>query len=341
MGPVVAVIDSGIDDAYFRGHCGMFTGAFSCISDQEGKEFVSDHFPQDENGHGTMVVDLIHALNPRCRFLVVKILNADCLATTGALAEALRFLCTQQVDIIHMSISVTQEDDQAPEITRLCTELSQQGKVIVCSVENRKQESFPAYLPSVQGVTGGVFRNSRDCNFDPCRNIQFVCDATPTLVSGFKSRPSLFSGNSKAACVATSIIAGIKQETNSKEYDPVGNWLSLLRAEAPFLEITGGEVPCIQSNRDIDFAYYEWNAADVFGDVCDIFGCDKTEVLSERMIYACEDFSGERFECLFDRISQRLDIAIDPIGLRYVSMEWLWCLFEYIDQVYKQERNKR
>ena len=36
MGPVIAVIDSGIDDAYFRGHCGMFTGAFSCISDQEG-----------------------------------------------------------------------------------------------------------------------------------------------------------------------------------------------------------------------------------------------------------------------------------------------------------------
>ena len=74
---------------------------------------------------------------------------------------------------------------------------------------------------------------------------------------------------------------------------------------------------------------------------CDIFACEKTEVLSERLIYACADFSGGRLERLFDRISQRLGIAIDPIGLRYVSMEWLWCLFEYIDQVYKQERNKR
>ncbi len=341
MRPVIAVIDSGIDDAYFRGHSGMFTGSFSCISEQEDKEFVSDQFPQDENGHGTMVVDLIHVLNPQCRFLVVKILNADCLATTGSLAEALRFLCTQQVDIIHMSISVTQEDDQAPEITRLCTELRQQGKVIVCSVENRKKESFPAYLPSVLGVAGGVFRNSGDYNFEPRRNIQFVCDATPTLVSGFKSRPSLFSGNSKAACVATSVIARIIQETNSNRNYHIESRLPLLNATTPFLEITGGEMPCIQSNREIDFAGYEWNAAGVFGDVCDIFGCDKTEVLSERMIYSCEDFSGERFKFLFDRISERLGMEFYPNGLQYVSIEWLWCLFEYIDQVYKQEGNKR
>lgn len=339
MEPVVAVIDSGIDDEYFRSHPDMFIGTFSCVSNQNGRYSMSDQFPDDTNGHGTMVVDLIHALHSKCKFLVLKILNRDCLATTGSLAATLKFLCTQQVDVVHMSISVVQQDDQTAEITRLCNKLNQQGKIIVCSVENRKKESFPASLPSVIGVMGGVFSTCTDYDFDPGRNIQFVCDATPSVVSGLWSKPSLFSGNSKAACVATSLITSVMPQIGSKENYCADDLLSTLVRTAPFWTLKSGTIPCINANKKIDFDCYEWCNIDVINDVCAIFDCKIDIMLNERMIDACDDLSGKMFEVLFSYISNRLNIDYHPKVLHYVSFEWLWCLFENVDQVYKQERN--
>lgn len=339
MEPIVAVIDSGIDAVYYRSHPDMFTGTFSCVSNPNGRYIFSDLFPDDSNGHGTMVVDLIHALHSKCKFLVLKILNQDCLATTSSLAAALNFLCTQQVDVVHMSISVIQQDDQTEEITRLCNKLSQQGKFLVCSVENRKKESFPASLPSVIGVTGGVFSTYTDYDFDPDRNIQFVCDATPSVVSGLWSKPSLFGGNSKAACIATSLITSSIPQIGLIENKYADGLLSPLIRTTPFWTLKSGIIPCINANKKIDFDCYEWCDIDVINDVCAIFDCKKDSMLTERMIDACDDLSGKKFEVLFSYISNRLNIDFHPNVLHYVSFEWLWCLFEYVNQVYRQERN--
>ena len=339
MEPVVAVIDSGIDDEYFRSHPDMFIGTFSCVSNQNGRYSMSDQFPYDSNGHGTMVVNLIHALHSKCKFLVLKILNQDCLATTSSLVNALSFLCAQQVDVVHMSISVIQQDDQTAEITRLCNELSRQGKIIVCSVENGKKESFPASLHSVIGVTGGVFSTCTDYDFDPARNIQFVCDATPSIVAGLWGKPSLFSGNSKAACVATSLITSAIPQIGLKENNCADSLLSTLVRTTPFWTLKSGIIPCINANKKIDFDCYEWCDADVINNACAIFECKKDIMLTERMIDACDDLSGKKFEVLYSYISNRLNIDFHPNVLHYVSFEWLWCLFEYVNQVYKQERN--
>lgn len=339
MEPIVAVIDSGIDAIYYRSHPDIFTGTFSCVSTPNGRYSFSNLFPDDSNGHGTMVVDLIHALHSKCKFLVMKILNQDCLATTSSLAATLNFLRTQQVDVVHMSISVIQQDDQTAEITRLCNELSRQGKMIVCSVENRKKESFPASLPSVIGVRGGAFSICTDYDFDPARKIQFVCDATPSVVSGLRSKPSLFSGNSKAACIATSLIASVIPQIGVKENECTDNRLSPLVRKNLFRTLKSGMIPFINTNRKIDFDCYEWCNADVINDVCAIFECKKDSLLAERMIDTCDNLSGKKFEVFFSYISNRLNIDCRPNVLHYVSFEWLWCLFEYVDQVYKQERD--
>lgn len=339
MEPIVAVIDSGIDVAYYRSHPDMFTDTFSCVSVSNGRYSFSNLFPDDSNGHGTMVVDLIHTLYSKSKFLVLKILNQDCLATTSSLAAALNFLCTQHVDVIHMSISVIQKDDKTAEITRLCNKLSQQGKIIVCSVENRKKESFPASLPSVIGVAGGIFSTCTDYDFDPARNIQFVCDATPSVVTGLRSEPNLFSGNSKAACVATSLIASAIPQNGLKENDCADSLLSTLVRTTPFQTLKIGIMPCINANRKMDFGCYEWFDIGVIDDICSIFDCKKDCILVERMINACNDLSGKKFEVLFDYISNRLNINFHPQVLHYANFEWLWCLLEYVNQVYKQERN--
>lgn len=339
MEPIIAVIDSGIDDVYFRSHPDMFIGTFSCVPNQNGRYSISDLYPDDSNGHGTMVVDLIHALHSKCKFLILKILNQDCLATTGSLAAALNFLCTQQVDVVHMSISVIQQDDQTAEITRLCNKLNQQGKIIVCSVENRKKDSFPASLPSVIGATGGVFLTCTDYDFHPDRNIQFVCDATPSVVLGLGSKPSLFSGNSKAACIATSLIVSAIPRIGPKEGNYTDNLLLTLVRTTPFRILKSGIIPYINANKKIDFDCYEWCDKDVINDVCAIFDCEKDIVLTERIIDACDDLSGNRFEVLFSYISNKLNIDFHPNVLHYVSFEWLWCLFDYVNQAYKQERN--
>lgn len=339
MEPIVAVIDSGIDTVYYRSHPDMFTGTFSCVSNPNGSYSFSNRFPDDLNGHGTMVVDLIHALHSKCKFLVLKILNQDCLATTSSLATALNFLCTQQVDVVHMSISVIQQDEQAAEITRLCNKLSQQGKIIVCSVENGKKESFPASLPSVIGVMGGVFSTCTDYDFDPNRDIQFVCDATPSVVSGLGGKPSLFSGNSKAACVATSLITSVIPPNALKENNCTDSLLSTLVRTTQFRTLKSGIMPCINANKKMNLGCYEWFDVDVINDVCAILGCKKDSILTERMIDACDDLSGKKFEALFSYISNRLNIDFHPNVLHYVRFEWLWCLFEYVNQVYKQGRN--
>ena len=339
MGPIVAVVDSGIDEQYYSKHPNMFIDAVSCIINQNGENYISNQFPNDRNGHGTMVVDLIHALHSECKFLVLKILNQDCLATTSSLVAALNFLCTQQVDVVHMSISVIQQDEQTAEITRLCNKLSLQGKLIVCSLENGKEESFPASLPSVIGVTGGVFSPCTDYDFDPERNSQFICDATPSVVLGLGSKPSLFSGNSKAACIATSLIVSAIPRISSKEVNYTDNLLSTIVRTAPFRTLKSGSIPYINSNKKIDFDCYEWCDADVINDVCAIFDCKKDSILTERIIDACDDLSGKKFEVLFNYISNRLSIDFHPNVLHYISFEWLWCLFEYVNQVYTQERN--
>lgn len=338
MIPVVAVIDSGIDKEYYYKNPDIFVDTVSCVERELGNYHISKIFPRDLNGHGTMVVDMIRALNSKCKFLVVKILNSECLATTEMLATALEYLKKQPIDVIHMSIAVTKKDEQFVKISQLCNDLNKQGKMIVCSVENGKDESFPAELPSVFGVSGCVFNCCTNfyLNMESC--IQFLCDATPSLVTGLKGELYLFSGNSKAACAATAKIASIENYNYTKGDKDLNILLWDEENTDKFHFIVKGEIPYIRENRKINLSSYEWCATDILNDFCQSFLCDKNKILKKRLIDVCDNLSGEMFSMFFLCVEKRLNLDLRASVLHYADFEWISCLFDYIDKEYKKRK---
>ena len=158
--PTIAVLDSGLDSDLHKKLQGNIVAGYEYSWDLN-KIVETSSFP-DKNGHGTQCISLIHSLAKDAQIIVVKILNDDGATSGHILALALEFLLKLYVQVVHMSLSVTHEDDSSQRISTCCKRLSDQGAILVCSILNGADDSFPACLPSVLAVQGAVFKQETD-----------------------------------------------------------------------------------------------------------------------------------------------------------------------------------
>lgn len=189
----IAVVDSGVDERMFpnisTGYCFIPSKGATC---------------HDDNGHGSHCISTILHFNPQAQIIPLKVLDSELRASSICLAKALSFLYETDVDLIHLSLSFQQENN---DLYRIIDRLVELGKIVIASFSNKNGvHSYPAEYPFVYGVIGAFFSNEQAFSYkQECSRI--ICSKVPVLVKKGNGKKVFFSGNSKAAAVFTGLIS--------------------------------------------------------------------------------------------------------------------------------------
>lgn len=202
----IAIVDSGIDTGN-KGFNNILGGVCFEYNLKEESVIYSSNY-HDENGHGTLCSSVIKKLMPNAGMFIVKILNEDAKTNSRVLIESLKYLLNTNIRLINLSIA-TVEEDFKHELNEICDLLYKNGKIIICSLDNKSNKSFPAVFQSVIGIRGSNFGFSNDYWYNSNYEIQCVADTTPILVSGLNNTYTMFGGNSKATALFAGIILSI------------------------------------------------------------------------------------------------------------------------------------
>ena len=165
-GPLVAVIDSGIDGGHPE-----FKGRIA-----EGRSFVGGDWATDQQGHGTFVAGIVGAAHDGkgiagiafgSQLLVAKVVRADRTISLEAEVRAIRWAVRRGARVINLSLGGVrdprnpQNDTFSPLEAAAIDYAYRHGVVLVAAVGNADQAparpwpfaSYPAALPHVLGVS--------------------------------------------------------------------------------------------------------------------------------------------------------------------------------------------
>lgn len=201
----VAILDSGINykDSFFKPYI------------KEGKSFIGDDATNyiDENGHGSMCAAAIIKENPCVNLYIGKILDEHNLSNLKILEDSLESLLGQKdVSIISLSLTLVSKRKER-KLQEICEELCKQGKIIICTLANGREKSYPAISSHVIGVRGFILESENTYWFNRKRKIQAVTDVNPYLLRNNRESFQLFGKcNSYATAKFTGIVSRIMQE---------------------------------------------------------------------------------------------------------------------------------
>jgi subtilisin family serine protease len=150
-GVTVAVLDTGadLDHPALAGHL------------TQGVDFVDgDLDPREEGvygqdiafGHGTHVAGLVALAAPEAKIMPVRILRPDGTGQSWLLAQAIRYVMEQNVQVINISYSVHQRSLLIDDLLSLVTS-SLPGAVVVAAAGNSGPSTAPEY-PAAEKVPG-------------------------------------------------------------------------------------------------------------------------------------------------------------------------------------------
>lgn len=199
--PVIAIIDSGVE--YGEKGTGI---AF--VKNDADEIIMSDYF-QDENGHGTIVYNIISKIVPEAVLYTVKIFSNEECVDSDILITALEFLSSDiKPDIIHMSLGVSFCED-IPRLHNACEELTRSGCIMIAAYDNDGSLSYPAAFPFVIGVdTDKSILKIHEYYYVLNSSINIQAVGVSQRLNGMGSRCYDVAGSSFAAPYITSIIAG-------------------------------------------------------------------------------------------------------------------------------------
>lgn len=202
----VAVVDTGVN----RNHEYLKENIIDGVEFKEDNDYIliTDNF-EDENGHGTHCASVIKKEYEDVDLYIVKILNKDGNTNIQILEEALKHLQNIDANIINLSLSVM-KSELVKDLEVICETLKKQGKVIICSVANEFETSFPASFKSVIGVRGFILENENALWYNKTYGIQCIVDNNSYLSCDLNNNYKLFGKcNSYAAAKLTGKVAKI------------------------------------------------------------------------------------------------------------------------------------
>lgn len=219
----VAILDTGID----KSHEYLKDNIIGGISFESREDYiiVSDEY-EDENGHGTACASIIKKEFESAEIFVVKALDNKGRTNIQVLEEALKYLLNTDIKIINLSLSVM-ESELVQDLYAICEELKKQGKIIICSVANGYEHSYPAKFDNVIGVKGFILENENVFWYNQDYDIQCIMDNNSYLRCDVNNSYKLFGKcNSQAAAKLTGKIANIVSESSSIKFDDLNKILS-------------------------------------------------------------------------------------------------------------------
>ncbi len=218
--PIIAIIDSGVDnDIPFKD---KIIGGISFYIKEETLYCNEDI--KDDNGHGTKCIHVINGISSNSLIYVVKIIDESSKRSSFLLLEALKYLLYINVDIINISLSVNGRL-YIHQIDEVIESLNSQGKIIVVSVENGKETSYPANSKNTVGVMGRLmYENKIVCERQ--KEIQIIANSMPVLCLGLKGKYEWFGGNSKATTLVSAQISNFITQSGRYNLDRMMNILA-------------------------------------------------------------------------------------------------------------------
>lgn len=213
----IAIMDTGIDiydtklDKFFKIDYNFQILDIKSISDIN-----------DLQGHGTLCAKTIIEICPNVEIFPIKIFNNEGGTSSLNLVNALKKLIGSDIDLVNISAS-TLNSIYKEELENICDKLHQEGKIIICSHHNKSngQESYPTCFKSVIGVKG----NKRICKDEDYiykinEDIQMYTNSKERFFKT-SNRVTHFGKNSRAAAIATGIIANIYTRLGKVEFKEV------------------------------------------------------------------------------------------------------------------------
>lgn len=196
----IILLDTGIDKIAFKNS--IIGGKHFYV--EEDSIYCDDDF-QDDNGHGTACAYIIQSMFPSAQFYVIKILDRKAKTIYPVLETALEYCLNLKYKIINLSLAMLEEDIDGG-FNKLCDRLRKEGKILLSSVYNGYQRSYPASYQSVIGVRGSRFINPENYWYNSHDCIQCIADITPCFTNRMLNEYFMFGGNSKACALMSGMI---------------------------------------------------------------------------------------------------------------------------------------
>ena len=249
--PKVAVVDSGVDTQNQEIMEHVIQG-FSFQKSAEEDGVIEEENFDDVFGHGTNCIDCILQFAEQAQFYPIKIVNELGKTTSSLLLAALEKCRELPVDLICLSLSVTQMLNSAmeKELRDICNDLEKQGKIICASECNNAKDTIPAIYKSVIGVGELLPDAKKKVLVDRAASVQVLADISPIFVAGKSGRYNFFKGTSKGNAYVAGILARAMQTApNIKSIQEALNILE--KTDDPLEEIDLEYVGCTSSLDEI------------------------------------------------------------------------------------------
>lgn len=221
----IAILDTGVDKnhEYLKNNI-MGGVSFKC----DGKYIlVSDDY-EDDNGHGTSCASIIKKEFNDVEIFSMKVLDKYGKANIQILEEALKYLLNTDIKVINLSLSVI-ESGVVKDLKKICNKLTSKGKIIVCSLANGYEESYPAIFENVIGVKGFILEDENSFWYNQNKNIQCIIDNNSYMSCNINNSYKLFGKcNSQAAAKLTGKVAKLLFEYGDMTFYELNNKLELL-----------------------------------------------------------------------------------------------------------------
>lgn len=202
----VAILDTGIDKNHDYLKDNIIGGvSFHC---NHHHIFASKKY-DDDNGHGTSCSSIIKKEFKNIEIFSVKILDKQGRCNLRVLEEALQYILDTDIKLINLSLSIM-NSEMVQDLYNICDTLTKVGKIIVCSLANGFEKSYPAVFDNVIGVRGFILEHENSFWYNKNQKIQCIMDNNPYISCTLNNSYRLFGKcNSQAAAKFTGKIAKI------------------------------------------------------------------------------------------------------------------------------------
>lgn len=203
----IALLDTGISRTHNYLKKSVYNGL--TFINQNGHYLpIKDNY-DDDNGHGTACASVIKKECQNVDFFAIKILDNKMRTNLKVLEESLKYLLNTDIRLINLSLSVL-NSSLINDLQILCEKLINRNKIIICSLANGYERSYPAIFNKVIGVKGFILENENSFWYNRNKNIQCVIDNNPYFYCDINNSYQMFGKcNSQAAAKLTGIVAGI------------------------------------------------------------------------------------------------------------------------------------